>query len=124
MRIGVISVVGIILVVIGGHFGGGDHFDGGDYFGGGTEPAAHIQQKLTQVPPPPPPRSLYEHVYLKLAYPMGSLTSLSASITLSLARLNNNDNDNDNNNKQVLDEVFEISGIIKVKESVNSRAEG
>ena len=109
-----------MLVVIGGHFGGGDHFDGGDYFGGGTEPAAHIQQKLTQVPP----GSLYEHVYLKLAYPMGSLTSLSASITLSLARLNNNDNDNDNNNKQVLDEVFEISGIIKVEESVNSRAEG
>ena len=71
-----------------------------------------------------PPGSLYEHVYLKLAYPMGSLTSISASITLSLARLNNNDNDNDNNNKQVLDEVFEISGIIKVEESVNSRAEG
>ena len=33
---GVISVVGIISVVIGGHFGGGDHFDGGDHFGGGT----------------------------------------------------------------------------------------
>ena len=31
-----ISVVGIISVVIGGHFGGGDHFDGGDHFGGGT----------------------------------------------------------------------------------------
>ena len=28
--------IGIISVVIGGHFGGGDHFDGGDYFGGGT----------------------------------------------------------------------------------------
>ena len=57
---------------------------------------------------------------------MGNLTSLSASITLSLGRLNNNDNDNDNDNniKQVLDEVFEISGIIKVEESVNSRAEG
>ena len=55
---------------------------------------------------------------------MGSLTSLSASITLSLARLNNNDNDNDNNNKQVLDEVFEISGIIKVEESANSQDEG
>ena len=27
---------GIISVVIGGHFGGGDHFDGGDHFGGGT----------------------------------------------------------------------------------------
>ena len=61
LRIGVISVVGIILVVIGGHFGGGDRFDGGDYFGGGTEPAAHIQQKLTQVPPPPrgPSMSMY-----------------------------------------------------------------
>ena len=31
-----VSVVGITLVVIGGHFGGGDHFDGGDHFGGGT----------------------------------------------------------------------------------------
>ena len=31
--------------------------------------------------------SLYEHVYLTLAYPMGSLTSLSTSITLSLAML-------------------------------------
>ena len=30
-------MVGIISVVIGGHFGGGDHFDGGDHFGGGTE---------------------------------------------------------------------------------------
>ena len=29
-------MVGIIPVVIGGHFGGGDHFDGGDHFGGGT----------------------------------------------------------------------------------------
>ena len=28
--------IGIISVVIGGHFGGGDHFDGGDHFGGGT----------------------------------------------------------------------------------------
>ena len=37
---------------------------------------------------------------------------------------NNNDNDNDNNNKQLLDEVFEISGIIKVEESANSQAEG
>ena len=36
---GIISVVGIILVVIGGHFGGGDHFDGGDHFGGGTSPS-------------------------------------------------------------------------------------
>ena len=31
-------MVGIISVVIGGHFGGGDHFDGGDHFGGGTTP--------------------------------------------------------------------------------------
>ena len=31
-------MVGIISVVIGGHFGGGDHFDGGDHFGGGTGP--------------------------------------------------------------------------------------
>ena len=31
-------MVGIISVVIGGHFGGGDHFDGGDHFGGGTDP--------------------------------------------------------------------------------------
>ena len=29
---------GIISVVIGGHFGGGNHFDGGDHFGGGTGP--------------------------------------------------------------------------------------
>ena len=29
-------MVGIISVVIGGYFGGGDHFDGGDHFGGGT----------------------------------------------------------------------------------------
>ena len=29
--------IGIISVVIGGHFGGGDHFDGGDHFGGGTK---------------------------------------------------------------------------------------
>ena len=31
-------MVGIISVVIGGHFGGGDHFDGGDHFGGGGSP--------------------------------------------------------------------------------------
>ena len=31
-------MAGIISVVIGGHFGGGDHFDGGDHFGGGTPP--------------------------------------------------------------------------------------
>ena len=34
----IISVVGIISLVIGGHFSGGDHFDGGDHFGGGTGP--------------------------------------------------------------------------------------
>ena len=36
---GIILVVtaGIISVLIGGHFGGGDHFDGGDHFGGGTQ---------------------------------------------------------------------------------------
>ena len=33
---GIISVLGIISVVIWGHFGGGDHFDGGDHFGDGT----------------------------------------------------------------------------------------
>ena len=31
--------IGIISVVIGGHFGGGDHFEGGDHFGGGTGPS-------------------------------------------------------------------------------------
>ena len=30
------DIPGIISVVIGGHFGGGDHFDGGNHFGGGT----------------------------------------------------------------------------------------
>ena len=37
-------MVGIISVVIGGHFaiGGGDHFDGGDHFGGGTAIALYI----------------------------------------------------------------------------------
>ena len=34
-------MVGIISVVIGGHFGGGDHFDGGDHFGGGTQLQMH-----------------------------------------------------------------------------------
>ena len=29
-------MVGIISLVIGGHFGSGDHFDSGDHFGGGT----------------------------------------------------------------------------------------
>ena len=33
-------MVGIISVVIGGHFGGGDHFDGGDHFGGCTVPGS------------------------------------------------------------------------------------
>jgi len=28
-------VAGIISVLIGGYFGGGDYFDGGDHFGGG-----------------------------------------------------------------------------------------
>ena len=28
--------IGIISVLIGGHFGSGDHYDGGDHFGGGT----------------------------------------------------------------------------------------
>ena len=37
---------------------------------------------------------------------------------------NNNNNDDDNNYKQLLDEVFVISGIINVEESVNSRAKG
>ena len=32
-------MVGIISVVIRGHFGGGDHFDGGDHFGGSTGPS-------------------------------------------------------------------------------------
>ena len=35
LRIGIISVVGVISAMIGDHFGGGDHFDGGDHFGGG-----------------------------------------------------------------------------------------
>ena len=43
---------------------------------------------------------------------------------VKIMNYNNNNNDNDNNNKQLLDEVFEISGIIKVEESANSRAEG
>ena len=40
LQIRIISVVGIISVLIEGHFGGGDHFDGGDHFhfGGGTGP--------------------------------------------------------------------------------------
>ena len=42
---GVISVVGIISVVIGGHFGGEDHFDGGDHFGGGTRDRSKEQFK-------------------------------------------------------------------------------
>ena len=41
---GIISVVtaGIISVVIGGHFGGGDHFDGGNHFCGGTTLASDL----------------------------------------------------------------------------------
>ena len=37
--------IGIISVVIGGNFGGGDHFDGGDHFGGGTELTASFVRK-------------------------------------------------------------------------------
>ena len=37
-------MVGIISVVIGGHFGGGDHFDGGDHFGGGTDVHTYTSQ--------------------------------------------------------------------------------
>ena len=33
--------IGIISVVIGGHFGGGDHFDGGDRFGDCTSSQAN-----------------------------------------------------------------------------------
>ena len=40
----IISVVGIISEVIGGHSGGGDHFDGGDHFGGGT--GVHMAYQL------------------------------------------------------------------------------
>ena len=39
-------MVGIISVVIGGHFGGGDHFDGGNHFGGGTRPFPQQETKL------------------------------------------------------------------------------
>ena len=39
---------GIISVVIGGHFGGGDHFDGGDHFGGGTGTAAAYGNQALQ----------------------------------------------------------------------------
>ena len=50
LRIGVISVVGIISVVIGGHFGGGDHFDGGDHFGGGTSPwSKNLEEFKTEI---------------------------------------------------------------------------
>ena len=38
--------------------------------------------------------------------------------------VNNNNDDDDNNNKQSFDEVFVISGIIKVEVSVINRAEG
>ena len=39
-------MVGIISVVIGGHFGGGDHLDGGDHFGGGTYPGEMDMQNF------------------------------------------------------------------------------
>ena len=62
LRIGMISVVGIISVVIGGHFGGGDHFDGGDHFGGGTTVStlSYLVGKyiwIHDVTSPPAPRS-------------------------------------------------------------------
>ena len=42
--------IGIISVVIGGHFGGGDHFDGGDPFGGGTRAnAGEISAALSEI---------------------------------------------------------------------------
>ena len=43
---GIILVVGIISVVIGGHFSGGDHFDGGDHFSGGTQVPKMLHKKL------------------------------------------------------------------------------
>ena len=51
-------MVGIISVVIGGHFGGGDHFDGGDHFGGGTTSSLSPE---TQVKPP-----FRGHLYISL----------------------------------------------------------
>ena len=36
------DIPGIISVVIGGHFGGGDHFDGGNHFCGGTTLASDL----------------------------------------------------------------------------------
>ena len=55
---------GIISVVIGGHFGGGDHFDGGDHFGGGTVPPSRISFKNELVIPP-------LLTYLKVCSPVG-----------------------------------------------------
>ena len=43
-------MVGIISVVIGGHFGGGDHFDGGDHFGGGTVPLIKAHHSVIFAP--------------------------------------------------------------------------
>ena len=40
---------GIISVVIGGHFRGGDHFDGGDDFGGGTASRSRVLASLAQI---------------------------------------------------------------------------
>ena len=43
---GIISVVGIILVVIGGHFGGGVQFEGGEHFCGGTGPLSVARSEI------------------------------------------------------------------------------
>ena len=41
--------IGIISVVIGGHFGGGDHFDGGDHFGGVQELCYYFAEILNAI---------------------------------------------------------------------------
>ena len=53
-------MVGIISVVIGGHFGGGDHFDGGDHFGGGTDLQAHRKRGKSARASPTPHHTLHE----------------------------------------------------------------
>ena len=46
------DIPGIISVVIGGHFGGGDHFDGGDhYFCGGTTLASGLSAQCWVIRP-------------------------------------------------------------------------